>query len=160
MRILCGSSYLRLREFPTSRVSRHNRGSYWTGNGGHARPITAPVQSSGQTGVKTGGFPAAHKALTSSALYSRFSPQKRRLSLELARRTSGSSGACHCASRYLPDSTNAGFIDEELMQCSRKEKEILRDREKRSSPDQKEIGTQWKRFICNVSFFYLNFTFG
>lgn len=61
-------------------------------------------------GVKTGGFPAAHKALTPRALYSRLSPQKRRLSSELAWRTSGSSGARHCASRYLPDSTDAGGL--------------------------------------------------
>jgi hypothetical protein len=57
----------------------------------------------------------------------------------------------------LPDSTNAGFIDEELVQCSphgRKEKEILLDREKRSrSPDREEIGTRWKQFIYNVDFF-------
>lgn len=40
---LADSSYLQLREFPASSPSRHNRGGYWTGNGGRARPITAPA---------------------------------------------------------------------------------------------------------------------
>lgn len=127
-----------------SQPSRHNRGRYWTGNGGRARPITVPG-SLPAGAVKIGeGFPAAHKALTAPA-----PPQKRRSSSELAGRTSGSPGALAIVpSRYLPDLTDAGVYRWEA-QCDAPFTDG-RISLGRNSLGRGKVGSarQWKQCIC------------